>query len=402
MKQVFRRVIDRRGRVVIVDLPEPHVGPGPGPGPEPLLAHQLGHRDEHALQDPGRAGQADAVRTPGCATSSSRRCSSAGLTQSARRIWHEMITPREIGYSGAGGRASPRRRRRGLPGRPDRRVRGHRARRARGTDDQPRRAGARRRRPARRPRSSPSAASRSRRCGAPTSSSARSSRSTGSGSSASSRRASRSPRAASSSVSTSTRKANELALGSGRVVRRRPARPGVEAAASSTSPASTAWTRPIVCASSDSSEIINSSMEITRRQGRVVHRRLREARHPPEALPLPRDRPPVLPRLRARQLPHRLREGPARLPVRVRALDREAEPRRARPADLDRRGRPRAADRRRVRPRRRAVRVRRGPAGHARRARRADPVPRRGAGAPADHCEINPRPAQETASSASR
>ena len=92
----------------------------------------------------------------------------------------------------------------------------------------------------------------------------------------------------------------------------------------------------IVCASSDSSEIINSSMEITRRQGRVVHRRLRQARHPPEALPLPRDRPAVLAGVRAGQLPHRLREGPARLPVRLRALDREAEPRRAHPPALDR------------------------------------------------------------------
>ena len=26
----------------------------------------------------------------------------AGVTQTARRVWHEMITPREIGYSGAG------------------------------------------------------------------------------------------------------------------------------------------------------------------------------------------------------------------------------------------------------------------------------------------------------------
>ena len=27
MKQVFRRVIDRRGRVLVADLPVPHVGP---------------------------------------------------------------------------------------------------------------------------------------------------------------------------------------------------------------------------------------------------------------------------------------------------------------------------------------------------------------------------------------
>ena len=27
MKQVFRRVIDRRGRVLVADLPVPHMGP---------------------------------------------------------------------------------------------------------------------------------------------------------------------------------------------------------------------------------------------------------------------------------------------------------------------------------------------------------------------------------------
>ena len=40
------------------------------------------------------------------------------------------------------------------------------------------------------------------------------------------------------------------------------------------------------------------------------HRRLRQARHPPQELPVPRDRPALLARVRPGQLSHRLREGP--------------------------------------------------------------------------------------------
>src|SRR5262245_54244148 len=101
MKQVFRRVIDRRGSVVVVELPEPHVGPDQvlvqtrysliSSGTEmSTLAKTPVELAKQTLQDPWMR---NAVK---------QTVLSAGLTQSARRVWHEMITPREIGYSGAG------------------------------------------------------------------------------------------------------------------------------------------------------------------------------------------------------------------------------------------------------------------------------------------------------------
>ena len=202
MKQVFRRVIDRRGNVVVVELPEPHVGPGPGPRAEPLLADQLGYRDEHAREDTGRAGQADAVRSVDAQRGEADGDLAPGMTQSARRIWHEMITPREIGYSGAGtvtglsattsraSRSARRWRTRPPVTRSSPRRRSTTSCRFRTTSTSATR------------RSSPSAGSPRRRCVAPTCSSVRSSRSTGSVSSASSPRGSRSRPAASSSAST--------------------------------------------------------------------------------------------------------------------------------------------------------------------------------------------------------
>ena len=90
----------------------------------------------------------------------------------------------------------------------------------------------------------------------------------------------------------------------------------------------------IVCASSDSSEIINSSMEITRRQGRVscvgyVKLDIHPKHFLYREIDLRYSRV-----LRAWQLSHRLREGPAGLPVRVRALDREAQPGGIRPTHV--------------------------------------------------------------------
>ena len=136
-------------------------------------------------------------------------------------------------------------------------------------------------------------------------------------------------------------------------------------------------------------------MEITRRQGRVVIvGYVKLDIHPKNFLYREID----LRYSRAYgpgQLPHRVREGPARLPVRLRPLDREPEPRGGHPPDLGRRDRPRAADRWGLRPRRRAVRVRRGTAGHPRWSRGADPLPRRGAGTPQPTLEINPRPGKD-------
>jgi predicted dehydrogenase/threonine dehydrogenase-like Zn-dependent dehydrogenase len=101
MKQVFRRVIDRRGRVLVAELPAPHVGPDQilvqssysliSSGTEMgTLAKTPAELVKQTIADPWMR---NVVRQTVLAT---------GPSQTARRVWHEMVTPREIGYSGAG------------------------------------------------------------------------------------------------------------------------------------------------------------------------------------------------------------------------------------------------------------------------------------------------------------
>jgi predicted dehydrogenase len=101
MKQVFRRVIDRRGRVLVADLPAPHMGPDQvlvqshysliSSGTEMgTLAKTPTELVRQTIQDPWMR---NVVKQTILAT---------GPSQTARRVWHEMVTPREIGYSGAG------------------------------------------------------------------------------------------------------------------------------------------------------------------------------------------------------------------------------------------------------------------------------------------------------------
>jgi predicted dehydrogenase/threonine dehydrogenase-like Zn-dependent dehydrogenase len=101
MKQVFRRVIDRRGRVLVADLPAPQIGPDQvlvqshysliSSGTElGTLSKTPTELVRQTIQDPWMR---NVVKQTVMAT---------GPSQTARRVWHEMITPREIGYSGAG------------------------------------------------------------------------------------------------------------------------------------------------------------------------------------------------------------------------------------------------------------------------------------------------------------
>src|SRR5262249_24198401 len=101
MKQVFRRVIDRRGRGVVADLPVPHVGP------EQVLV-----RSRYSLISSGTESgtlaktPAELVKQtlsdPWMRQVVKQTVRATGPTQTARRVWHEIVTPREIGYSGAG------------------------------------------------------------------------------------------------------------------------------------------------------------------------------------------------------------------------------------------------------------------------------------------------------------
>jgi predicted dehydrogenase/threonine dehydrogenase-like Zn-dependent dehydrogenase len=101
MKQVFRRVIDRRGNVVVVELPEPYVGPDQVLVQSRYSLISSGTEMSTLAKTPVELAK-QTLSDPWMRNAVKQTVLSAGMTQSARRIWHEMITPREIGYSGAG------------------------------------------------------------------------------------------------------------------------------------------------------------------------------------------------------------------------------------------------------------------------------------------------------------
>ncbi|MCZ6918497.1 MAG: bi-domain-containing oxidoreductase [Gemmatimonadetes bacterium] len=101
MRQIVRRVIDRKGKVVVLELPEPHLG-----------ADQVLVQSHHTLISSGTEmttlakTPAELVRQtiadPWMRKAVQQTVLSAGLAQTARRVWQELIKPREIGYSGSG------------------------------------------------------------------------------------------------------------------------------------------------------------------------------------------------------------------------------------------------------------------------------------------------------------
>ncbi len=101
MKQVFRRVIDRRGRVVVVELPEPHLGPDQVLVQSQFSLISSGTETTTLSKTPMELVK-QTVADPWMRNVVKQTVFAAGVTQTARRVWHEMITPREIGYSGAG------------------------------------------------------------------------------------------------------------------------------------------------------------------------------------------------------------------------------------------------------------------------------------------------------------
>lgn len=101
MKQIIRRVIDPKGQVRVIELPEPHCGP------DQVLA-----RTEFSLISSGTELSTIAktpvelvkqtIADPWMREAVKATVFAAGLPQTARRVWQEMVRPREIGYSGAG------------------------------------------------------------------------------------------------------------------------------------------------------------------------------------------------------------------------------------------------------------------------------------------------------------
>ena len=101
MKQVFRRVIDRKGRVTVLEVPVPQIG-----------RNQLLVQSHYSLISSGTETTTLAktpselvkqtISDPWMRHVVKQTVFATGVSQTARRVWQEMITPREIGYSGAG------------------------------------------------------------------------------------------------------------------------------------------------------------------------------------------------------------------------------------------------------------------------------------------------------------
>jgi predicted dehydrogenase len=101
MKQVFRRVIDRRGRVSVLDLPVPHLGPDQVLVQAHYSLISSGTESGTLSKTPMELVK-QAISDPWMRQVVKQTVFSTGVSQTARRVWHEMVTPREIGYSGAG------------------------------------------------------------------------------------------------------------------------------------------------------------------------------------------------------------------------------------------------------------------------------------------------------------
>jgi predicted dehydrogenase/threonine dehydrogenase-like Zn-dependent dehydrogenase len=101
MKQVFRRVIDRRGRIVILDLPIPHFGPDQVLVQSHYSLISSGTETGTLSKTPLELVKQTAS-DPWMRHVVKQTVFATGVTQTARRVWYEMTTPREIGYSGAG------------------------------------------------------------------------------------------------------------------------------------------------------------------------------------------------------------------------------------------------------------------------------------------------------------
>ena len=87
MKQVFRRVIDRRGRVGVLDLPVPHLGP------DQVLVQshyslissgtEIGTLSKTPLELVKQT-----VSDPWMRRAVKQTVFATGVTQTARRVWH--------------------------------------------------------------------------------------------------------------------------------------------------------------------------------------------------------------------------------------------------------------------------------------------------------------------------
>lgn len=101
MKQVVRRVIDRKGRIAVLELPEGHLG-----GDQVLVENHYSLISSGTELSTLKKTPAELVRQtladPWMRHAVQQTLLATGLSQTAGRVWQELLMPREIGYSGAG------------------------------------------------------------------------------------------------------------------------------------------------------------------------------------------------------------------------------------------------------------------------------------------------------------
>jgi polar amino acid transport system substrate-binding protein len=101
VKQVVRRVIDRRGQVNVLDVPVPHLGPDEVLVQSHYSLISSGTEIGTLSKTPVELVK-QTVSDPWMRHVVKQTVFATGVTQTARRVWHEMTAPRELGYSGAG------------------------------------------------------------------------------------------------------------------------------------------------------------------------------------------------------------------------------------------------------------------------------------------------------------
>jgi predicted dehydrogenase/threonine dehydrogenase-like Zn-dependent dehydrogenase len=101
MRQIVRRVIDRKGKIVITDLPEPHLGPDQVLVQNAYSLISSGTELSTLSKTPVELAK-QMLSDPWMRHAIKQTVFATGLSQTINRIWNEVMMPREIGYSGAG------------------------------------------------------------------------------------------------------------------------------------------------------------------------------------------------------------------------------------------------------------------------------------------------------------
>src|SRR5260370_29683818 len=107
MKQVFRRVIDRRGGVLVAELPVPRMGPDQVLVQSHYSLISSGTEMGTLSKTPAELVR-QTISDPWMRNVVKQTILATGPSQTARRVWHEIVTPREIGYNRRGNLLAPR------------------------------------------------------------------------------------------------------------------------------------------------------------------------------------------------------------------------------------------------------------------------------------------------------